>query len=221
MQPSMAGCTTTSQVVYWFSQHEVCPFIPIPSVLSCTHDRAGVIIACNLNAPGSWHDARIARPIFRQLRDEVPDGYYLVADTAFPRGTADIAGRIRAARASGDALPSDAQERAAALAFDNQLLSYRQTVEWGMRQMRGSFGRLRIPLNIDDDAERGDMLETCVRMNNVRVLRVGISQIRSVYEPIWRGSEIAELWEHFERMTIRDIRQGDRVARFHLHEATV
>ncbi|KAI0917424.1 hypothetical protein AcW1_007380 [Taiwanofungus camphoratus] len=44
----------------------------------------GLIISCNLNAPGSWHDAHVARPIFNQLRDETPEGYYLVADTAFP-----------------------------------------------------------------------------------------------------------------------------------------
>jgi hypothetical protein len=37
------------------------------------------------------------------------------------------------------------QER---VAFDRELLSYRQTAEWGMPGLQGSFGRLRIPLEI-------------------------------------------------------------------------
>src|SRR6266576_997337 len=44
----------------------------------------GVIISAVLNAPGSWHDSHVAQPIFEQLHSHVPDGYYLVADTAFP-----------------------------------------------------------------------------------------------------------------------------------------
>ncbi|KAH9919514.1 uncharacterized protein B0H18DRAFT_957472 [Fomitopsis serialis] len=47
------------------------------------------------------------------------------------------------------------------------------------------------------------------------------SQIRNVYEPLWKRSEAAELWDNYERMVIRDIRRGDRVARYHLGEATV
>ncbi|KAJ7653534.1 hypothetical protein DFH06DRAFT_1133698 [Mycena polygramma] len=54
------------------------------------------IIATNLNAPGSWHDSRIARPIYEKLRTRTPEGFYLVADTAFPRGAKQIEGRIRA-----------------------------------------------------------------------------------------------------------------------------
>lgn len=94
-------------------------------------------------------------------------------------------------------------------------------MEWGMRQLCGSFGRLRVPLDTDDNEQCGDVLESCVRMNNVRVLRVGISEICSVYEPIWRWSEAAELWDSFEHVAVRDIRRGDRVARFHLSEATL
>jgi hypothetical protein len=57
---------------------------------------AGLIIGCCLNAPGSWHDSRVARPIYEKLHTETPDEFYLIADTAFPRGTDQIEGRIRA-----------------------------------------------------------------------------------------------------------------------------
>ncbi|KAF4613306.1 hypothetical protein D9613_011207 [Agrocybe pediades] len=35
-------------------------------------------------ASGSWHDARVAHPIYEKLRTATPEGYYLVTDTAFP-----------------------------------------------------------------------------------------------------------------------------------------
>lgn len=107
---------------------------------------SGEIIACNLNAPGSWHDSRVARPIYEKLRTETPEGYYLVTDTTFPCGTDQIHGRIRAPMKEGTRLSGNALERTEMLAFDRQLLSLRQAAEWGNRALQGSFGRLRIPL---------------------------------------------------------------------------
>ena len=45
---------------------------------------AGCVIATRLNAPGSWHDSHVAQPIYEMLCTGTPDGYYLVADMAFP-----------------------------------------------------------------------------------------------------------------------------------------
>jgi hypothetical protein len=105
------------------------------------------------------------------------------------------------------------QER---LVFDRELLSYRQTAEWGMRGLQGSFGRLRIPLEIGRDAECGDLLEICCRLNNLRAELVGINQIRNVYMPLWRETRAEEeVWINFENMLFGDQRRSDRVARFH------
>ena len=65
----------------------------------------GLIISAVLNAPGSWHDSHTARPVYEQLRNKVPEGFYLIADSAFPRGTAPIAGKIEAPLKSGARLP--------------------------------------------------------------------------------------------------------------------
>ncbi|CAA7260816.1 unnamed protein product [Cyclocybe aegerita] len=179
----------------------------------------GSIIACRMNAPGSWHDARVARPIFEKLRTKTPEGYYLVTDTAFPRGTDQIQGRIKAPMKSGTRLPADEKERAQVKAFDRQLLSLRQAAEWGMRGIQGSFGRLRIPLDINHVSRRGDILEACARLYQIRARRVGINQIRNVYMPIWmEGDEQRQIWEHFEDILFKDQRKLDRVARFHLIE---
>jgi hypothetical protein len=169
-----------------------------------------------LNAPGSWHDSRVARPIYEKLLSRTPDGCYLVTDTAFPRGTDQISGRIRAPMKDGTRLPVDEEERNHLLQYDRQLLSYRQTAEWGMRAMQGSFGRLRVSLSINHDDLRGDLLETVSRLFNLRARTVGHNQIRTVYMPIWREDEQEELWMSFEGMLFFEQRRNDRVGRFHL-----
>ncbi|KAJ7156605.1 hypothetical protein C8R43DRAFT_1087314 [Mycena crocata] len=74
----------------------------------------GTVIAANLNAPGSWHDSHVAHPIYKKLLNRTPDGFYLI------RGTRDKIEEW--------------------LAFDRQLLLYRQTAEWGNRGLQGAFG---------------------------------------------------------------------------------
>jgi hypothetical protein len=150
------------------------------------------------------------------MQDHIPDGYYMVADSAFPRLPNDVANKIQKPIKTGAILPSNQHEREELLAFTRQLVSYRQTAEWGMRTLQGSFGRLRVPLPIADDQARQDLIETCVRLNNLRATRVGISQIKAVYEPTWRESEDDNLWDNLGDVIFRDIRANDRVRRFHL-----
>jgi hypothetical protein len=87
-----------------------------------------------------------------------PDGFYLVADTAFPRGVNQIQGKIRAPIKTGQRFQGTRDEIENRVAFDRELLSYRQTAEWGMRSLQGSFGRLQIPLEVGRQEERGDLL---------------------------------------------------------------
>lgn len=153
--------------------------------------------------------------MYNLLHGRTPAGYYLVADTAFPRGTNSIAGRIQAPLKAGQRLPADAREREALLAFDRELLSYRQTAEWGMRELRAGFGRLRVPLDINDPVGRGDLLEVCVRSLNVRAELVGISEIRTVYMRVWQDAEDEDIWSDFENVLFGELRKRDRVSRFH------
>lgn len=169
-----------------------------------------------MNLPGSWHDSRVARAIYEKLEHHTPEGYYLVTDTAFPRGTNRVQEHIKAPIKSGARLPADKKERDEFLHFNNQLTSYRQTAEWGNRGLQGSFGRLRMPLPIDDVSARGDMLEICFCLYNLRAREVGLNQIREVYMPIWKAGEQERVWNHFEDMLFSEQLQKDRVAQFHL-----
>lgn len=103
-----------------------------------------------------------------------------------------------------------------ALRFNRELLSYRQTAEWGMRIMQGSFGRLHVPLPIEDAAQRRELIETCVRMFNLRSNCVNINQIRSVYMPLWEVSEDEMMWSEVGNMMFGEIRRRNRVSRYHV-----
>lgn len=143
-----------------------------------------------LNAPGSWHNAKVARPIYTKLLEKTPEGFYLVADTVFPRGTNAIAGCIRAPLKAGQRVPAQPDERDAFLAFNGQLLSYRQAAEWSMQQLRGGFGHLRVPLDADDPVGRQELLEVCVHLSNLRAERVGPQRdLNSVHAVLGGGRE--------------------------------
>jgi hypothetical protein len=151
---------------------------------------------------------RVARQIIDLLRTSNPPGYYLVADTAFPRGAheQDVPDRIRAPLKAGDRVPHSLVERGPIMRFNRQLLSYRQTSEWGMRSLQGPSGRLRVPLPVSDVEFRIKLLENIARMNEVRTRCVGINQILNVYQPIWQGSEDSRLWNGFEGILFSEIR---------------
>ncbi|KJA13320.1 hypothetical protein HYPSUDRAFT_1079676 [Hypholoma sublateritium FD-334 SS-4] len=194
----------------WLSEHY------ISSVIVFSPE--GLILGANFNAPGSWHDSRVAQPIYKKLKEETPDGFYLVADTAFPRGTQDIEGRIMAPIKTGQRFRGTVEEIEERFAFDRELLSYRQTAEWGMRSIQGSFGRLRLPLPIEDTELRANLLETCFRLHNLRTRKVGRNQIQSVYEAEWRKTNVDEaIWSDFETLTFGKQRDNDRVSHFHVH----
>lgn len=103
------------------------------------------------------------------------------------------------------------------LAFNTQLVSSRQPAEWGMRALQGSFARLKMPLPADDHLHRRILLTTCMRLHQVRTRLVGINQIKTVYEKIWRGDdrETVMVYEDFASMMFRDIESSDRIARYY------
>jgi len=178
-------------------------------------DAEGAVIAARVNAPGSWHDSRIARPLYDHLLT-LPPAFFLIADTAFPRGPAAIQNRIKAPCRAGEALAPrndgiDPNE------FNRQLVSCRQVAEWGMRALQSCFGRLRLPLDVNDAEQRRLVITLCLRLHNIRTRIVGINQIRNVYVPAWENADgYAGLGNVVHDILFRDIQDHDRVARFHV-----
>ena len=61
--------------------------------------------------------------------------------------------------------------------------------EWGMRDIQSHFGRLRLKLPCDR-AQRKTVIDVIVRLHNLRVRRVGLSQIGTVYSPLWEACDL-------------------------------
>ncbi|KZT62719.1 hypothetical protein CALCODRAFT_425918 [Calocera cornea HHB12733] len=170
----------------------------------------GDLIHAAINAPGSWHDSRVSSAIYAKLEENTPEDFYLAADTAFPHNRNSIKTKIKTPVKSGTRTTREH------LLFLDQLVSFRQSAEWGMRAIQGSFGRLRLPLDANDPAARRTLLETVFRLHQIRVRLVGINQLRNVYEPIWtETSEQKQVWGSLREMFFPDIRKADRVAKFH------
>ena len=68
------------------------------------------------------------------------------------------------------------------------ITKHRQAVEWGMRAIQGSFGRLHAKLPSDKE-QRRDILTLVWRLHNFRVRTVGVNQIRTVYYANWKQRE--------------------------------
>ena len=61
--------------------------------------------------------------------------------------------------------------------------SCRQFSEWGMRVLQGSFPRLKDRFNFEEMGKRKLLIHLVVLLSNLRARKVGISQIRNVYQP--------------------------------------
>ena len=162
----------------------------------------GLILFAVLNAPGSWHDAQVARSLFEKL-DTLPPWYTLLADSAFPSHNVHLQVPFK----EGAALPADEEERQFQLSSNNAIIAARQAAEWGMRSLEGTFGRLKVPLSVDS-VHRSVTLNLVMRLHQLRVRRIGISQIRSVYYPPIHVDEVGE-------RLFKDIIRSDRLQKFY------
>ena len=67
--------------------------------------------------------------------------------------------------------------------LSNEATSMRQSIEWGMRCLQGSFPRLKERFIYKERGERALMLKLILLIYNFHVNTIGINQIRNVYMP--------------------------------------
>ncbi|KAG8686750.1 hypothetical protein FRC11_008428 [Ceratobasidium sp. 423] len=149
----------------------------------------GTIMSSVVNAPGSWHDSNVACPIYQLLREKTPNGFFLIADSAFPRLNIDESQKIKIPLKKNAVIPGDNREKEKKRRESREVTVARQAVEWGMRALQGCFSRLYMPLDTHNAEGRARLLQTCMRLHNLRTERVEINQIRSVYMPIWNHGQ--------------------------------
>ncbi|KAG2191673.1 hypothetical protein INT47_010265 [Mucor saturninus] len=142
----------------------------------------GCICYVRYNYSGSWHDAQIFIPLYRDLlARHCPEPFKILADSAFPckREFASKVLSVPKENAIGlNRADRETQKKHAVIT------KHRQAVEWGMRCLQQSFGRLHMKLP-SHKPERNDMLIVVWRLHNFRTRLVGINQIRTVYYGTW------------------------------------
>ena len=67
---------------------------------------------------------------------------------------ASLASKIKKPISPGSQLPSDGPTRRRLRAYQHAIVSARQAVKWGMRQLQGVFGILQVPLDENNAAAR-------------------------------------------------------------------
>ncbi|EGZ24867.1 hypothetical protein PHYSODRAFT_296798 [Phytophthora sojae] len=137
----------------------------------------GTIICALMNAPGSWHDAAVAQDLYGKLQDKTPEGFFAIADSAFPRSRQGISSRIQTPLKKRSRQPRILREQGrfdeleALMARNSELVSARQAAEWGMRSLQGSFARLKMPLPADDDEYRSIVIEPALAYTKCELAR--------------------------------------------------
>ena len=140
----------------------------------------GCVIWANLNNSGSFHDSTLAQPLVSAIDEgdlRVPQGYYVVADSAFSAQHRWIRKSLR--RDAQHPTVEEARHSAS-------VTSARQGAEWGNASLTRVMSRLRVPMRTDKDARRR-LLLVCVQLHNLRCRRLHASQIDTVYSAEYEG----------------------------------
>ena len=163
-----------TQNAYYNSWRSYCS---ITNVLVFSPD--GCIMWARYNMPGSYHDARLARPLYTMLLDplQTPAQFSLIADTAFPR-TGEMFGRIITPPKVGE-LEQWREEHEVTMS-PAAVVRVRQAAEWGMHTLQSVFARLGIPVAYDPPFN-SSLLLLIFHLFNLRTRCVGLNQTQTVY----------------------------------------
>lgn len=139
----------------------------------------GRIIACALNAPGSFHDSTVASygDIYERLESVFNNtGGKCVVDSAFCRTRYPFLIKSGVQSSISTFTAED-------VLIESQATSARQSAEWGMRALQSSFPRLKDRLIFEVRGERRLILVSSVLLFNFRTSVVGLNQLLHVYMP--------------------------------------
>jgi hypothetical protein len=145
---------------------------------------SGLIVCCSINNPGCVHDSLCADVggVYEKLEEQyLLSGGKGVVDAAFARR------RFPFLIKSCQVLPANAPQRVILVSQD--ATSLRQSAEWGMRALQGSFPRLKDRFHYEEFGERLLMLLTIVHLYNFRTRYIGLNHIRSTFMPQFERHE--------------------------------
>ena len=148
-------------------------------------DPYGKIVDAAVNAPGNFHDSRIASwcGIYDHIA-ALPDGFKVVCDDAF-KTVGNLEDKLIKTK---EAFGGEGHKRSS---YDQTLTHLRQCSEWGNNVLTGVFRRLRTNLPTDN-VRRAYIMWTCILLHNWRTETVGRNQIRSYFDEIVKQLDESE-----------------------------
>ena len=156
----------------------------------------GRVALAALGAPGSCHDSTLAKlsGIYSKIdRVFAEDGGQIVGDSAFLKYRSPAI--MKSAATGRDRGRGGNEGRLGTI--EGQATNLRQSSEWGMRALQGSFPRIRDVMKFEDEQSKENMVTLCflVHLYNYRAAIVGQNQIQSVYMPqMTTFGNVALLW---------------------------
>ena len=130
-----------------------------------------------INCPGAVHDSQVGElsGLFQKLKTIYEKiNATITVDSAF--SSARYPFFIKSSESSQAITTED-------FLLACEATSMRQSAEWGMRCLQGSFPRLKERFIYEERGERALMLRLVVLIYNYRVNTVGVNQIRNIYMP--------------------------------------
>jgi hypothetical protein len=137
----------------------------------------GKILLAIVNFPGSWPDSSLLNTAKETVLSN-PD-YSSCVDCGFKR-TREYLGIFVGPYSAKQVTKLSPILKEALLARAEIMVSLRQSSEWGMRGLQGTFPRLKARL-MSDSKVRGRLLMSIVYLHNFRVQTVGLNQICTVF----------------------------------------
>ncbi len=145
----------------------------------------GKIIYGVFNAPGSWHDSHVAQPLVT-LVIAVMGNYKICVDQGFKRGGI-LFGKFVGPMSRRSRQNLSPLLRREYIELHNKYVSLRQSSEWGMRALQGTFSRLKSRLT-SNSLLRHNIIFSILLLHNFRTARVGLNQIAVVFNPHYEAS---------------------------------
>jgi hypothetical protein len=165
----------------------------------CFAPTGKIIYAC-VNYPGSWHDSQVSQNLIAKVVADIGD-FKICVDQGFPR-SGDLLNKFVGPISERTRASLPIENRRAVLRKHNTYVSLRQSSEWGMRALQGSFTRLKSRLT-SDSKKRKTLITVICLLHNFRTDVVGLNQIATVFNP--------------EYEAVITLHNQDRIARYYAH----
>ena len=151
-------------------------------------DQFGCIVKYELCAPGSFHDARIARNTFAcHASDEWnPNKFGLIVDSGYTghdKSGNDGEAAVFRPMNSDRIDMNDPVLNALALKFSAYIVTRRQANEWGNGAWKRSWPRILAPMQYSKLDKLHLVLELSIHLQNFRTRRVGFNQLKTTFMP--------------------------------------